>query len=722
MKFLEFNETGSTLHIGRQEPASYEVWRLGNLAEPRRDIVLPVLPGRPGIASRSSTGPQLEHHLAERGRYRWALSRCTMEGGGEADPNWYAHAGDVHAGAACLLGGQMAEANLDSFHREPRWRKAWALRCLYTSLASLKESISSDFGTYVARNGESSVNTNVQPRLAGHMRLLDTARQLDPSLTDAHFWYASLALNAGAIESAYEACRSALAQRGNDPALYNLEADILKAQGSIPEAAASLDRAILLLRTNITSRLALVDKEALTEAMMLNETTNPPLVPLLTLDWTTSTREIAAAIEDRQRVELLALYLQKRARFHLLEGEASRALNALDESIKLIPSGEAYKERAEVHKSMGNLRETLSDYGRLSRMAIKARAAGTLVLCAFRLQELAPESPDAAALLATVVRHLIDLVPDAQERVTTAQHALALEGIPTLDLGDFAQRLGDDAWLRQQMRPADKPARDVEESTGPPTREAGADDGNGALMIAVGRTTYSQFGASINGHEDLLEGIYALAHRAFSEKNHDLAEKAFLKLTVAAPLVSHYWRALGAAYQDRSEFRKAIEAYDLALLLDASDMVSLTYRGESKIRSGLVWDGLADLKVVATKEVPAYEPWVERSKMLLRLHDSGTDSGRRGKVESQAQPAIGIAELNDVFERHLQAGEYEQAGAMLVRALCTNPNSDPSNFSRTKRNLRSYYEKLGLREKALRVEEEVASVRTTNRKRARSAE
>lgn len=67
---------------------------------------------------------------------------------------------------------------------------------------------------------------------------------------------------------------------------------------------------------------------------------------------------------------------------------------------------------------------------------------------------------------------------------------------------------------------------------------------------------------------------------------------------------------------------EAIDAYDMAIANDDMDIVSYVYRGESQILSGDVEAGLGDLEDVLKigADYPQFEPWVERSKLLLRVH------------------------------------------------------------------------------------------------------
>ena len=68
-------------------------------------------------------------------------------------------------------------------------------------------------------------------------------------------------------------------------------------------------------------------------------------------------------------------------------------------------------------------------------------------------------------------------------------------------------------------------------------------------------------------------------------------------------------------------YKEAIAAYDMALTTNTGDVISYTYRGESKISAGLTDDGLEDLKVAIEvgQAQPYYAQWVNRSRMLLEV-------------------------------------------------------------------------------------------------------
>jgi tetratricopeptide (TPR) repeat protein len=81
---------------------------------------------------------------------------------------------------------------------------------------------------------------------------------------------------------------------------------------------------------------------------------------------------------------------------------------------------------------------------------------------------------------------------------------------------------------------------------------------------------------------------------------------------------------LGAVNQQLKNYHEAIDAYDMAIANDETDVVSYVYKGESQILMGNIEAGINDLETVVriTEENPGsqFDAWIKRSKHLLRLH------------------------------------------------------------------------------------------------------
>jgi len=124
--------------------------------------------------------------------------------------------------------------------------------------------------------------------------------------------------------------------------------------------------------------------------------------------------------------------------------------------------------------------------------------------------------------------------------------------------------------------------------------------------------------------DEEMETIYALGYNFFTYGKYDAAKDIFTGLTAYAPYTAHYWRALGAVNQQLKDYTEAIAAYDMAIANDEMDVVSYVYRGESQILSGNPEAGLEDLHRVLQVggAYPAFGAWVQRSELLLSLHDN----------------------------------------------------------------------------------------------------
>ena len=124
---------------------------------------------------------------------------------------------------------------------------------------------------------------------------------------------------------------------------------------------------------------------------------------------------------------------------------------------------------------------------------------------------------------------------------------------------------------------------------------------------------------SLNARE--VEVIFMMGHYLFNYGKYQAALNIFSVLTMYKPMVSKYWRAAGAANQALKKYKEAIVAYDMALTTNFDDVISYTYRGESKISIGKADEGVADLKraVEIGARKPFYAKWVNRAKTLLSV-------------------------------------------------------------------------------------------------------
>ena len=120
-----------------------------------------------------------------------------------------------------------------------------------------------------------------------------------------------------------------------------------------------------------------------------------------------------------------------------------------------------------------------------------------------------------------------------------------------------------------------------------------------------------------------IEVIFLMGHYLYNYGKYQPALNIFSVLTLYKPFVSRFWRAAGAANQALKKYKEAIVAYDMALTTNLNDVVSYTYRGESKLSSGLVREGVEDLKRAVQIGAPLgyYAQWVNRAKAILKARN-----------------------------------------------------------------------------------------------------
>ena len=129
----------------------------------------------------------------------------------------------------------------------------------------------------------------------------------------------------------------------------------------------------------------------------------------------------------------------------------------------------------------------------------------------------------------------------------------------------------------------------------------------------------------LNLDDQEIEVIFLMGHYLYNYGKYQAALNVFSVLTLYKPFISRYWRAAGAANQALKKWNEAIVAYDMALTTNLNDVISYTYRGESKLSAGLTGEGIKDLETAVEVGVdqPFYDQWVNRAKTILRVRGPG---------------------------------------------------------------------------------------------------
>ncbi len=113
-----------------------------------------------------------------------------------------------------------------------------------------------------------------------------------------------------------------------------------------------------------------------------------------------------------------------------------------------------------------------------------------------------------------------------------------------------------------------------------------------------------------------LQAITEMGYNQFRLGQYDSAERIFKGLTVIDPDHFYYHQMLGATFQRKGNYPAAILEYSVAVDLNASDIVSLTNRGESYFKLGIFPLANADFDKAIGLDSKDEDRWAKRAKML----------------------------------------------------------------------------------------------------------
>jgi tetratricopeptide (TPR) repeat protein len=135
--------------------------------------------------------------------------------------------------------------------------------------------------------------------------------------------------------------------------------------------------------------------------------------------------------------------------------------------------------------------------------------------------------------------------------------------------------------------------------------------------IAEGRITYAQVGGFT---DDELDGAYAIACQ-YCEMGEVLKSVQIAGyLIFLDPFKSKYYQLVGICLQRMKQYDGADYYYRLAQSLEADDVRTLIYRGESKILGGHIDAGLSLVRkgLEVARNKPEHQQLVERGQVLVK--------------------------------------------------------------------------------------------------------
>ncbi len=94
---------------------------------------------------------------------------------------------------------------------------------------------------------------------------------------------------------------------------------------------------------------------------------------------------------------------------------------------------------------------------------------------------------------------------------------------------------------------------------------------------------------------DAQEAVYTIAYTSFRQGQYGEAIALFRTLTVANPRSRKFWMSLGACYQAKKEYNKALDVFERAVMLDPGDPYVHLYAASCFFAQRLAKKGLQAL-------------------------------------------------------------------------------------------------------------------------------
>lgn len=127
---------------------------------------------------------------------------------------------------------------------------------------------------------------------------------------------------------------------------------------------------------------------------------------------------------------------------------------------------------------------------------------------------------------------------------------------------------------------------------------------------------------------EMLEGMYTMAHAAYSVENYVQAESLFMGMILFSPGDLRGWLGYGGACEAQKKWPQAIEGFAGALNLAPDDPVAPYRAGICMMALELRDEARGAFRLAAgardkVADDPARLPYVQRAESMLRLLDAG---------------------------------------------------------------------------------------------------
>lgn len=117
----------------------------------------------------------------------------------------------------------------------------------------------------------------------------------------------------------------------------------------------------------------------------------------------------------------------------------------------------------------------------------------------------------------------------------------------------------------------------------------------------------------------LLKFLARVAYQEFQSGHYEKAEALFKGLAVLDHKNWYYRAALGAVFQKRGQYERAVEEFSTALQLNPNEVTSLVNRGQCYLVLDDPEAASSDFNAASTLPLPPQNPWLKRAQSLSRV-------------------------------------------------------------------------------------------------------